>query len=136
VSSASNLRSLRDARWRRSQTVLAIRSGGDGALAFCDCAGASSGVTESAKIRGRGWAQAMRGGEWTSFACARSECASHALRCIALKSLDPRLRGDDGLGQARRNSHAVVPAQAGTQGFTEARPRVRTSHWFGTNPRG
>ena len=40
-------------------------------------------------------------------------------RCVALKSLDPRFRGDDGLGEARRNHRSVVPAKAGTQGFIE-----------------
>ena len=40
-------------------------------------------------------------------------------RCVALKSLDPRFRGDDGLGEARWNSRSVVPATAGTQGFIE-----------------
>ncbi|WP_207387957.1 hypothetical protein, partial [Bifidobacterium longum] len=44
-------------------------------------------------------------------------------RGMALKSLDPRVRGDDGLegrGETRlpRNPPIVMPAKAGIQGFT------------------
>jgi len=35
-----------------------------------------------------------------------------------LKSLDPRLRGDDGWEEAPRNLPIVMPAKAGIQGFT------------------
>jgi len=39
---------------------------------------------------------------------------------MALKSLDPRVRGDDGLGETPRNLLAVMPANAGIQGVIEA----------------
>jgi len=38
-----------------------------------------------------------------------------------LKSLDPRLRGDDDPGETPRNPPTVIPAKAGIQGFIEAR---------------
>jgi len=39
---------------------------------------------------------------------------------MALKSLDPRFRGDDGLEKRSRTHLAVMPANAGIQGFNEA----------------
>ena len=41
-------------------------------------------------------------------------------RGMTLKSLDPRFRGDDVLQEVRRNLPAVIPANAGIQGFIEA----------------
>jgi len=37
---------------------------------------------------------------------------------MILKSLDPRVRGDDGWGETPRNPLTVMPAKAGIQGFT------------------
>jgi len=39
---------------------------------------------------------------------------------MALKSLDPRFRGDDDLRERGLTHLAVMPANAGIQGFTEA----------------
>jgi len=39
---------------------------------------------------------------------------------MALKSLDPRLRGDDGWKETPRKQPTVMPAKAGIQGFIEA----------------
>ncbi|SDX69028.1 hypothetical protein [Lysobacter enzymogenes] len=44
---------------------------------------------------------------------------------MTLKSLDPRLRGDDGMERRSetgllRNPPTVIPANAGIQGFIEA----------------
>ena len=39
---------------------------------------------------------------------------------MTLKSLDPRFRGDDDWQQTQRNPPAVMPANAGIQGFTAA----------------
>ncbi|GAB6481053.1 hypothetical protein bcgnr5380_62020 [Bacillus cereus] len=41
-------------------------------------------------------------------------------RDMTLKSLDPRLRGDDGWRETRRNLPIVIPAKAGIQGFIAA----------------
>jgi len=40
---------------------------------------------------------------------------------MALKSLDPRVRGDDGLEERRETRLTVMPAKAGIQGFTATR---------------
>ncbi|GAB6427473.1 hypothetical protein bcgnr5379_62230 [Bacillus cereus] len=49
---------------------------------------------------------------------------------MTLKSLDPRLRGDDDLQQTRRNLPTVMPANAGIQGFTAVRPRSQAANAF------
>ncbi|GAB6426908.1 hypothetical protein bcgnr5380_63560 [Bacillus cereus] len=41
-------------------------------------------------------------------------------RNMTLKSLDSRLRGNDGVREARRKPPTVIPAKAGIQGFTAA----------------